>query len=102
EADDPEFSYSVLFEMSLYALKDVQRIDSALAGNLREQWHPRVRDDFRELKEYLERNRNTIEPFINRFYDNYLKMNEQPKGYRTYNEVIRWLIAYRKKSGALP
>ncbi|HEX6335230.1 MAG TPA: DUF3810 domain-containing protein, partial [Flavisolibacter sp.] len=43
EADDPEFSYSVLFEMSLYALRDVQRIDSTLAKNMRAQWHPRVR-----------------------------------------------------------
>jgi hypothetical protein len=34
------------------------------------------------------------------FYDSYLKMNNQPKGKATYNEVVAWLIAYMKKYGA--
>jgi hypothetical protein len=34
-------------------------------------------------------------------YGNYLKANNQPKGIETYNEVVSWLIAYRKKYGEL-
>jgi hypothetical protein len=34
-----------------------------------------------------------------KMYDSYLKMNNQPKGQRTYNEVITWLVAYYKKYG---
>jgi hypothetical protein len=41
-----------------------------------------------------------VEPFVSVFYDNYLKMNNQPKGNRTYNEVTSWLISYLKKYGA--
>ena len=32
-------------------------------------------------------------------YDKYLKLNNQPKGKATYNEVIAYLIAYMKKFG---
>jgi hypothetical protein len=34
-----------------------------------------------------------------RFYDGFLKMNNQPKGKETYNEVVAWLIAYMKRYG---
>jgi hypothetical protein len=42
---------------------------------------------------------NAVEPYISKFYDQFLKLNRQPKGTRTYNEVVAWLIAYQKKYG---
>ncbi len=45
------------------------------------------------------RNRNLVEPFMTGVYDQYLKLNNQPKGRATYNEVIAYLIAYMKKFG---
>ena len=48
---------------------------------------------------YLLRNQNFIEPFMTRLYDRYLKLNNQPKGKATYDEVIAYLIAYMKKYG---
>ncbi len=32
-------------------------------------------------------------------YDHYLKLNNQPHGKETYNEVVGWIIAYAKKYG---
>ena len=93
------FSYSTYFELTLYALSDLKQSDTAYVKMLRQQWTPRVRNDYREYLNYLFRTRNRVEPVVMRFYDQYLKMNNQPKGQATYNEVIAWLIAYMKKYG---
>ena len=58
-----------------------------------------MRRDRKEFIRYLYKMQNPIAPFMLRMYDGYLRMNNQPKGYRTYNEVVTWLIAYYKKFG---
>jgi hypothetical protein len=58
-----------------------------------------VKKDYRSYLQYIYDSKNVVEPFVSVFYDNYLKMNNQPKGARTYNEVTAWLIAYLKKYG---
>ncbi len=94
-----EFKYSVYFELFNYALNDINRRDTAIAASFKQNLHPQVIKDREELREYLQRNANVVEPIMTRFYDQYLKWNSQPKGRRTYNEVITWLITYMKKYG---
>ncbi|MBI1781770.1 MAG: DUF3810 family protein, partial [Sphingobacteriales bacterium] len=61
---------------------------------------PRAKKDLKEYFDFRKNTKNPIEPFINIFYHYFLKMNSQPNGLDTYNEVTGWLIAYRKKFGA--
>ncbi|MGE5107395.1 MAG: hypothetical protein ACM3H8_07615 [Sphingobacteriales bacterium] len=42
---------------------------------------------------------NPVKPFINTFYHYFFKLNSQPKGLDTHNEVTGWLIGYLKKFG---
>ena len=95
----PEFKYSLYFEMYQYAIREFYRRDSVKARLYREQLHPQVKRDMREFIAYLTRSANAIEPWVTSFYDEYLKLNNQPKGKMTYNEVVAWLIAYQKKFG---
>ena len=97
---NPEFNYSVYYEMHQYAIRELYRRDSARARYYQEQLHPRVEDDTKELLAYLTRSKNYIEPWVTDIYDEYLKLNNQPKGKMTYNEVVAWLIAYQKKFGS--
>jgi len=60
-----------------------------------------VRKDIVYYRKFLREHQNPIEPFITLLYGNYLKANNQPKGIETYDEVVSWLIAYRKKYGEL-
>jgi hypothetical protein len=99
ESLNKEVRYSIYFEMYLYALSDLARKDSASARQFRERLHPQVNRDFEAFSNYLRRTRNIIEPVISRVYDQFLKWNSQPKGKRTYNEVVTWLIAFGKKYG---
>ena len=97
---NPEFRYSVYYEMHQYAIRELYRRDSTKAKFYRTQLHPQVEKDTRELAAYLFRSKNNVEPWVTSFYDEYLKLNNQPKGKMTYNEVVAWLIAYQKKFGS--
>ena len=99
ESPNNEVKYSTYFELYLYALGDLKRKDSIAANALKQQWHPQVREDYESYIEYLNSSDNVIEPYISEFYNQYLKLNSQPKGKMTYNEVVAWLIAYQKKYG---
>src|SRR5687768_5226249 len=97
---NPEFQYSVYYEMHQYSIRELYRRDSTKAKLHRERLHPQVEKDTRELAAYLFRSKNYVEPWVTSFYDEYLKLNNQPKGKMTYNEVVAWLIAYQKKFGS--
>lgn len=96
---DPEFRYSVYYDMYSYAIRDLYRRDSVKAKGMKESLHLQVKKDNEAVLAYLHRSANPVEPYISAFYDEYLRWNNQPKGKMTYNEVIAWLIAYQKKYG---
>jgi hypothetical protein len=85
--------------MYAYAVNDVYRRDSALALRFRQALHPQVVRDNETYKAYLASTNNNIEPLVSRFYDQYLKWNNQKSGVQTYNQVVALLIAYGKKYG---
>lgn len=96
---DIDFLYSVYFDMYRYALNDLMHKDLFRAIAISRSVHPRVKNDIRELQRYFLKTKNAIEPLSNKFYDQYLKLNNQPKGFQTYNEVVAWMIAFREKFG---
>ena len=97
---DINFLYSVYFEMYRDAIFECrQAADTAFVANLARNIHPRVKWDIRDLRSYLLSNKNFVEPLMTDAYDKYLKLNNQPKGRATYNEVIAYLVAFMKKFG---
>ncbi|TCJ19353.1 DUF3810 domain-containing protein [Flaviaesturariibacter flavus] len=97
---NPDFVYAAYYEMYSYVLADYSAMDPMEAYVLRRTAHFRVRRDRREYLRYVMRTRNSVEPLVMKFYDQYLKLNNQKKGIETYDEVVRWLLAYYKKYGA--
>jgi hypothetical protein len=98
-SENLEFRYSIYYDVYLYSIAELNRRDSVRAKAFTQTLHPQVKRDNEELKEYLERSSNPVEPYISAFYNEYLKLNNQPKGKMTYNAVVAWLIAYQKKYG---
>jgi hypothetical protein len=99
-SSDIYFNYSVYFEMYRDAIFECRQTpNKELTEALSKNIHLRVKWDIRDLRLYLIRNKNLVEPFMSGAYDKYLKLNNQPKGRATYNEVIANLIAYMKKYG---
>lgn len=95
------FRYSVYYELFKDALYECRETgDTAFLRQIRRSLHPRVqRDRWMELQYRLHKS-NRMSPYVTDFYDQYLKLNNQPKGMATYNEVLAWLMAYIKKNGA--
>ena len=99
-SSDINFLYSVYFEMYRDALFECRLTpNKELTETIRKNVHERVKWDILDLRSYLLNNQNFIEPFMSGAYDRYLKLNNQPKGKATYNEVIAYLVAYMKKFG---
>lgn len=99
-AQDLDFRYSVYYELFNNAWRQCRCSgDTAFASALHQTLHPRVLADHNEQVRYLQSTRNAIEPFMSGAYDRYLRLNNQPSGKATYDEVTAWLIAYMKKYG---
>src|SRR5688572_24771405 len=100
-SNDTLFHYSAYLDLFLYANRDLFFIDSVAAKQVLKQLIPEVRADIKEYREFLLRYKSAVEPFIHWAYGRYLIANQQPKGMRTYNEVIAGLIAFYKKNGKI-
>jgi hypothetical protein len=98
-SDNMEFRYSVYYDMYGYAMGDLFVYNRPCFNELKNSEHPQVKKDNKTYREYLLKSRNAVEPVMSLAYDRYLKMNKQPHGKETYNEVVDWLIAYMKKYG---
>lgn len=96
---DINFRYSVYFDLYSYAINEILIRDVKRGVEIQKHLHYRVLADIRDLREYFKRTRNRVAPVMTDLYDRYLRLNNQPGGIQTYNEVIQWLIAYRKKFG---
>src|SRR5688572_14446063 len=95
-----DFNYSVYYEMYFDALYEYRRSgDTSIMRELAKTLHPRVRIDRMDEINFRTKRKNAMQPYVTDFYSGYLKLNKQPKGIATYNEVIAWLIAYMKKFG---
>lgn len=99
QSQDVNVLYSLYYNLYHYALRDVYGRDSAAAMGFRKSLHPQVARDDSTLKAYFKRTQNPVEPLVSRFYDRFLKWNNQKSGVQTYNEVVALLIAYAKKAG---
>jgi hypothetical protein len=99
-SDNVEFQYSAYYDVYVYAIRELARSDTTRFKELRKTVHPQFRKDYRTYLEYIFKSKNLVEPFMSEFYDQYLRLNNQPKGRATYDEVVAWLIAYMKKYGS--
>lgn len=100
-SQDSFFHYSVYFDLFLYANKACFQKDSTRAKENFKRLDLLVKNDFRKYKQFYSKYKNPFEPYIRKFYDQYLKANDQLKGVESYDEVIGLLIAFQKKNKSI-
>lgn len=93
------FHYSAYLDLFSYANGALYMRDSMAARANYRALDTLVKRDLRLYREFIKAHKNPAEPVIKLFYGEYLKANKQPKGIDTYDEVVAWLLAYRKKYG---
>ncbi|HQR94348.1 MAG TPA: DUF3810 domain-containing protein, partial [Sediminibacterium sp.] len=95
------FSYAQGEEIFQYGRsKDYQAFDSIIQQN-RLRLDTLVKKERKEIREFFRKRRKAVAPAFNNLYDQYLKLNKQEKGIESYDQVIGWLIAYKKKYGKI-
>ena len=99
ESKSIDFAYSAYYDMYQYSIREIMSRDFKRGIGIDTLNHKIVWRDRREMRRYLMKMENAVAPVMLKMYDGYLRMNNQPKGYRTYNEVVTWLVAYYKKYG---
>lgn len=95
------FHYSAYLDLFMYANREIYYFDSVSSKQSFALLNAGVKKDIEEWKRFNLSHQSFIEPAITWMYGRYLKLNEQPKGMRSYNEVISMLIAYYKKYGEI-
>ncbi len=98
---DTLFRYSVYAELFSYANRSLFFADFKQALSNRKRLSPAVILDFKERRKFNEEHTSFVEPIISNLYSNFLKMNKQPMGILSYDEVTAFLIAYYKKYGEI-
>lgn len=93
------FQYAVYFELYLYARPYLYREDSSSLKKLDSLLLPGVKKDVRELKQFYLKFKTPVEDWMDAFYEQYLKANEQPDGHKSYGKVMVWLVEYLRKNG---
>ena len=100
-SNEPFFHYSAYYDLFNYANGELYLRDSVAARNNYRALDTLVKQDMRAARLFFSRYRNRIEPVLKFVYGQYLKANNQPQGIDTYEAVTAWLMAYRKRNGAL-
>jgi len=100
-SQDALFQYSTYLDLFVYANREVFYFDSAASKSAAVKLIPAVKADILEWRQFNKKYTSVLEPAISWLYGKYLLANEQPKGLRSYNEVIATLIAYYAKVGKI-
>jgi len=95
--DDIFFNYAAYLNALRYALFDVYRFDRDLYQNYISNLPLGIMKNIQETENFWKKYQNPAEPIFKLFYDNYLKMNQQEDGLKSYNKMVDLLIAYNAK-----
>lgn len=97
QSDDKLLRYSAYNIAVNEFMHTMRYTDTVVFKQLRNRISPVVLADFKEERLYWLSYQNKLETFTSIFYDNFLKVNNQPQGLDTYNRMILLIMAmYRR------
>jgi hypothetical protein len=99
-SNDKLLRYSAYYSAMEEFLFTVFRKDSLVYKNLRKRISPQVMADRKTDRAYWKDFEGRAGVFSSILYDHYLKTNNQPQGLKTYNRMIRLVMAWYRKQPA--
>lgn len=82
-------------------MHSMRRVDTITYKQLKLKISKEVKEDFRQERFYWLAYQNKINALTGLFYDNFLKVNNQPEGLETYNRMVALVMAMYKKQGSV-
>lgn len=89
-------TYYVGVQEFMFALRHQ---DSLARKELKKNISPAVLNDFKTEREYWLAYEGKLGVLSSLFYDDFLKVNNQPQGLNTYNQMVRLVMGWYKKNG---
>ncbi|MEI6151549.1 MAG: DUF3810 family protein [Chitinophagia bacterium] len=108
ESSDALLRYSMLLQMFTYCQSEHLSL-IAKTGNF-EKWktivnrnkallNTKVIGDRKKIKDFFIQRQHLLIPASTSVYDQFLQWNKQANGIKSYDEVLLWVLAYKKQSG---
>jgi Protein of unknown function (DUF3810) len=101
ESKDSAMRYSTYLNMFLYANNELRQVDSVAAKKNMDNLAPGVKKDIDQYRKWLRAYDTPMGDLVDIIYNQYLKLNEQPAGRRSYSQVVTWLLAYFRQKGEI-
>lgn len=81
-----------------YCISELFRKNQDKANTLYKKISPGIKKNFYEISNFWEKYKNPFEPFFKSIYDNFLKINNQKLGIKSYNKVVLLIVFEIKKN----
>lgn len=103
-SSNPTVKYSLYLDLLGYALYEQYLLSATLpyadfeniVKENRSRLDTLVKKDRKEIRDFFSERKNAISPISNELYDQFLKLQQQAAGIKSYNEIIAWYINYLK------
>lgn len=95
--DDIYFQYSGYSFALKYCIRNIERFDEQEAEDLLPLINKGILLNYKESEEFHDKYESFIEDIFKYFYDNYLKINHQKEGLKTYSKFVGLLVNYYKE-----
>jgi hypothetical protein len=102
QSGDRLLRYSAYYQGVQEFMFAMRQEDSLARKELKKRISPLVLNDFKKEREYWFSYEGKVEVLSSFFYDNFLKVNNQPQGLRTYNQMIWLVMGWYKKNSMIP
>jgi len=92
--DNMYFNYSGYTFGLRYCLNEIYIRDEAQYETLVKTVNPGILKNYKETREFREAHHSPLVPFFNKFFNGFLKANNQDKGMKSYSYVVALLVNY--------
>jgi len=96
-SDDNLLEYSANLMALNYCLNDIYFSDKELYQEIVNRIPKGVKKNYNESRKFWRLYKNPLEPYFKKFYDLFLKSNNQHHGIKSYSKMVSLLIAYDQK-----
>ncbi|MDQ7947796.1 MAG: DUF3810 domain-containing protein [Pedobacter sp.] len=95
-SDDLNFQYSVNYNMLRYIIFELRFKSPTDYLALRNRLSPAVLANFKAENEFWSRYNGNMSKYMGAAFDKFLKMNNQKRGIKSYQNIVIWLWNYHK------
>lgn len=95
--DNAEFKFSAYYNMLRYVLVEIRLKYPEDYNNIITKIPAPLMDKFKAEREFWAKYNGAMSVYMSKTFDQILKLNNQQKGIKSYQDIVLWLVNYHKK-----